>query len=153
MPLFDRDEVIAAYVSGIDAIQDSFSKQVTLYFPPTQQNVNNDNRDAMRPGQSKLPDFKDDAIVLVENTRVISARIQWNPKNLERYGLKVEDSRNTVRIIAYIDEAKYLKSCDFIVPNGDRSEFLSNKCHRLTDPIPLGLGEDRYCVCFFIRTS
>lgn len=145
---FDIQPLIPSYQDAIDNIIDQLGKYVKFIYPPTVSSITDSSQDVIRD-DSRYPDFKGEAPTVTENSEEIKCLIKWNPKELSDYGVNVAGGTNTIRLKTYLVHAPKLYKAEFMIPNIDSEAFVNQKFKMVIAPIPVGLGEDRYCISYW----
>jgi hypothetical protein len=148
MVQFDLSALIPIYQSAIDQLIEQMGKVVLLSFKPTFTSVEEYDPVYGTPIKNK---FKT-SVVKEANTTEIKALLEWNSKNfINREVARVDEPNTFVQLKTYISHIPDLKRAEFIVPNYSSKNLIGYKFQIYRDPIPLGLGEDRYCLSYWKR--
>ena len=151
----DIDRVVPIYQDGIDALIDSLGKPVRLFFKDSVDNVNTEYDDQVRPGNTRKPAWKEtstnNAPNVTENYRDITALIQHNPSDLDRFNINVEKPEDTLRLKCFLKDVPDLTRAEYIIPNHDDVKAIYAKYKILRQPVPIGLNENRYALSFWQR--
>ena len=149
---FNLKRLIPIYQANIDNLIDQLGKDIEIHFKPTTTNITPEARDRVR-NTSKFPDFKAQAPTLIQYTKIIKALVKWNVLNksrdLEHFGLRVDHNRHIVRLKSFLTDVPDLKRAEFIIPNVAVEQLIGIRFKLLRDPLPIGLGVDRYAVSFW----
>lgn len=151
MPTLITQNLITTYQLYLDELINTLGKNILLYYPPT-ITVNDESfADTVREGQLRKPDYKsEDAPTKVENTEIIKALIEYQPKNFISFGT-TKDSANVLMLKCFLTDAPKLLRAEYIVPSYDSKDILYTKYRLIREPIPRGLQIDRYCVTYWER--
>lgn len=143
------------YQSHINWLIDNAGKPVILYFQETVTNVDETFDDFMRDGNIRKPLYKGDntipAPTIVENTKTITALIEYNPKDFQDYGPKVNDPKSIVRLKTYLKDVPDILRCEYMTPSAETIDILHKHYRLLREPIPFGLREEKYAISYWNR--
>ncbi len=144
-------EVITIYASEIDSLIENLGKTVTLYFPNTV--VSNDSpQDDPISGGIRRPDYKTtNPQVITPNTLQLKALIKYNPTDFQHFGIKIDKPVGLLRLKTYLTDVPNLVKAEYVVPNDASRGIIDTKYKLIREPIPQGLGRDRYAISFWER--
>ncbi|MFA5759937.1 MAG: hypothetical protein WC942_11355 [Clostridia bacterium] len=145
---FDVAKVVPIYQTEIDNLINQLGKKVELYFTSSVSNVSSDNYDSIRGANTRKPDYKT-TVEKVGIVQVIKGLIKYNPSSYELADARVQQNKNIVRIKTFLVYLPDLLKCDYIIPNIDSAGYVRNKFKLVKGPVPIGLGEDRYCLSYW----
>jgi len=138
----------SVYQEHMDSLFDNLGKNILLIYEDTVSAMPTNTSDKIR-GIAKKPKFKSNQPTITENTETITGLIQWNPTNLEKYGINVVKDKNIVRVKTYLSLVPKLQKANYIIPNYDSKNIINKKFKLLKGPVPIGFQEDRYMISFW----
>lgn len=149
MGLYDLTDFIEPYQNAIDSLIDSLGKTVIVHFKPTIVTAIEAESDPIHGGPTKKPSFKPNSVTQTQNTKEIKALIKYSPNDFISFGLKLNIDSNIVRLKTYMNDVPDLIRCEFIVPDSAEDSILGTRFRLLRQPIPIGLGINRYAISFW----
>jgi len=150
---FNDSELISTYQEGIDYLINNYGNTVTLIYKPTITNVNSTFNDKIRNTGGFRPDFKTSSgspsPSVVQNNENITALVQWNPKDFERFGTEIQNPGAVIRLKTFLTDVPKLKKCETIIPDANKHQINQMKFRLVREPVPFGLGVNRYAISFW----
>lgn len=150
-------DLVLIYQQEIDSLIDNLGKDITLYFPSTITNVTSEFQDIVRPGEIIKPKYKagteNNKPIITENVRTIKALIKYNPKNYSDFDIRLNESRNVIRLKTYLSDVPDILRCEYMMPNVDSKHILYTKYTLMKEPVPVGLQKDRYAISWWERST
>jgi len=158
------DELIDIYQSRIDALINQIGKNVLLEFDPIIQPCTNCELDTVRKKSTgiykiggpipfdrgrKCPYCKGYGILQMSVTKCIKCLIKWNPREIEDYGIDVENAIDIVRLKTFLTDADDLIRARTTIVNYDIQDQLHLRTILIKGPMINGLRESRYLVTFW----
>jgi hypothetical protein len=158
------DRIINIYKNSIDALINQLGKNTTLIFQPQIVSCPNCSYDAQgkistgvyniggpRPFARgrQCPYCKGAGTLKTESEQCIKCLVKWSPRDLENYGISIENTDNVVRLKTYITHMDDLMRADNAIVLRDSIGIAKLKTRRIIPPVPVGLRYDRYCISFW----
>lgn len=145
------EQVIQIYQAEIDSLIDTLGKTVTLYFPSTIVSNDSPQDDAISGGVKKPAYKTTNPQVITPNTLQIRALIKYNPADFQHFGIKIDKPVGLLRLKTYLTDVPNLVKAEYVVPNDLSRGIIDTKYKLIREPIPQGLGRDRYAISFWER--
>lgn len=160
------DSLITVYQDRIDALINQLGKNVELEFTPKRTECINCKPDPIRnrstgiyktvgPGPRpfisgrQCPYCKGAGFLKTRVTKCIQALLKWNPRDLNTFGISINESSDIVRVKTFLSLADDIKRAQSAIIDINIKNILKLKVKRIRGPIPTGLRESRYCVSFW----
>ena len=156
--------IISLYQSHIDALINQLGKNVILNLPPQKNVCPNCEQeilgrrsvgvykiDGPRPFKRgrKCPYCKGNGFLETLVQKCIKCLIKWNPKDYENFGISIQNPENIVRLKTHLIYMKDLLRAETAIIQYDEIDVVKSQVRKLTDAIPIGLREDKYCISFW----
>ena len=156
--------LITVYQSHIDALINQLGKNVVLIFQPERSACPNCEYDAQRQRSTgvykiggprpfqrgrKCPYCKGKGILETPSQKCIKCLIQWRPKELEQYGIAVQNRQGIVRLKTYLTNMDDIARAKTAIVDYANMDVAKLTVRRIRGPVPVGLRENRYCISFW----
>ena len=86
-----------------------------------------------------------------ENTEDITLRVYWNKKDWVKIG-EIQVPDGSIQTIGYLSDLPKLNKAKALIANKDVSGHEEYRFVKAAEPLPYGLKQDRYVVCFWSRS-
>jgi hypothetical protein len=156
--------IIDVYQNSIDALINQLGKNTILTFPPDLSPCPNCSYDTVRKRSTgvykiggptpfargkRCPYCKGGGLLETAVQKCIKCLIKWGAKELEDYNISVQDDNNVVRLKTYLTFMDDLSRAETATVQYDSADISTLVVKRITDPIPVGLRYDKYCISFW----
>lgn len=84
-----------------------------------------------------------------ENTERVKINVYDNPKHWIEIGFKVDVPDGTIQIRAYLNDLAKLMRAQSLELDYDKTQYGSRRFLRLSEMVPIGLADLKYCVGFW----
>lgn len=157
MALPDFSKHVQKYKAHIDNVINTLGKNVQLIFESQVSSVGPTFNDPVRNRSTRKPSFKttnsNPAPSVTTSTLTIKGLVQWNPKDFENFGIKIEQGSNIIRVKTFLRHTPDLMRCKYLIPNLDTESIHQAKFRLFRSPIPRGLGNDEYSITYWIESD
>ena len=86
----------------------------------------------------------------IENTEDITLRVYWNKKDWVKVG-EIQIPDGSIQTIGYLTDLPKLNKAKALIANKDVNGYEEYRFVKAAEPIPYGLQQNRYVVCFWSR--
>lgn len=150
-------QIVPIYRQVMDEFINDLGKNIKIIFESTITSVDNSFNDPVRPESLLKPDFKTSNSIpsptKVENSETIKALIQYNPKDFQNFGIKINAEATIIRLKTFMSDIPSLIRCKYIIPNFDSESLFGGKFRLIRAAIPRGIYEDRYAYTYWESTD
>lgn len=158
------DLIIEVYQERIDALINQLGKNVVLEFEPSRSvcpncifdNIGNRSSGRYKTGGpryfeqgQRCPYCKGAGFLNTAVSKCIKCLTKWSPKDVERYGINLNDSGDIVRLKTFYEDADDMVRAISAIVDHDIADILPLKVKLIKGPFPAGLRDSRYCISFW----
>lgn len=143
--------LVKIYQDNIDSMIDNLGKSVVLHFKDQVSNITKEDNDFVRDQDSRRPIYKNPSTnpTITTTEKEILALIEYQPKNFETFGLKIEQDQTIIQLKTYLSYSNDLQKCEYITPSPEISPLIYGNYKLLRGIIPTGIKTPRYCISFW----
>ena len=160
------DNVIQIFQDGIDTLIAELGKNIELIYDPSIIDcphciidpIGNKPSNRFRPGNPihypdgrRCPYCNGVGKTEEKNSEILKVLIQLRPRDYRRFGISVQDPSALVRTKGFMTDIIKIQRAKEAIMDVQVNDILKIKCRKLRDPIPTGLRESRYAICFWER--
>lgn len=159
-----NDSLIKIYQGGIDALINQLGKNIRLIFDPIIDPCPNCLYDTLRKRSTgiyrnggprpfkrgrKCPYCKGRGLLETSVEKCIKCLVKWNPRELKKYDISVENKKGVVRLKTYLTLIDDIVGANTAIIDYDNVDVVKLTVIKIKGPTPVGLREDRYCISFW----